>query len=107
MAFELPSVFSKELAASSMKIYTSFLNNLASAGYTTPESLVTNAALVAKHIKSVEPGDDTNSRHRRRFYISAIFWVIPESFKATANPYSRLFAESLPIATKLGPWRRK
>jgi hypothetical protein len=32
-----------------------------------------------------------NGRMRRRLYISSIFWVLPEQFRASKNAYYELF----------------
>ena len=98
MPFQKPNAFSKDLAESTDKVYTTYLNKIAAAGYDTPQSLVDSADAVAAFIAGAEPGDDNQSRHKRRYYISAVFWVLPERYRKTPNPYSRLNEASLPKA---------
>lgn len=96
MPFQMPDVLSKNLAVSTIKVYTTFLNRLAGAGYDTPDSLRDNAAAVAKWIGDTEPGDDNGSRQKRRYFISAVFAVLPEAYRKTTNPYLKLSDASLP-----------
>ena len=106
MAFQLPDAFSKELAESTKKVYTYYLNYLATGGYDTPASLVENADAVVRFIQAAQPGDDDTSRNKRRYFVSAVFWVLPERYRKTANPYSRLNSASMPsIFVSKAQWR--
>ena len=96
MPFLLPDTFSKELSINTQKIYGGYLNKLAAGGYDTVDSLKRHAARVCHHIKELEPGDDDKARWKRRVFISAVFWVLPEKIRDKTNPYSKLYDKSIP-----------
>jgi len=92
----MPAEFSKELSDTSIKIYTSHLNKLAKAGYDTPQSLIDSAEQVVNYIWGISGGSDDKSNRVRRVFASAIFWVLPKTYRTAPNPYQRLFDKSLP-----------
>ena len=95
MPFAMPDEFSKELSDVSVKIYRGYLNKLAREGYDTPQSLIDSAEQVAKYIGEVAGGSDDKSKHKRRIFVSAIFAVLPETYRTAPNPYQKLFEKSL------------
>jgi len=94
--FNVPAETSKVLAVPTQKAYTRYLNKIASAGFDTPEALLKRPFAVTSLIKKMSPGDDDTARNRRRFFISAVFWVLPESYRKRPNPYQMLNITSLP-----------
>ena len=95
MPFILPGELSKDLSDTTIKIYKTYLNKLARQGYDTPQSLLDNADTVVNYISAVAGGGDDMSRHKRRVYISAVFAVLPETYRTEPNPYQKLFEKSL------------
>lgn len=93
MPFEIPDETSKpDLSKNTVKIYKSKLNKLASAGFADTSALMLQPQAVCQEIKRLEPDAvSVNGRMRRRLYISSIFWVLPEQYRATKNPYYELF----------------
>jgi hypothetical protein len=93
MPFEVPEETSKpDLSKNTVKIYKSKLNKLAEAGFTDTTALTLQPKAVCDEIVRLEPdGVSMNGRMRRRLYISSIFWVLPEQFRASKNAYYELF----------------
>ena len=93
MPFQVPDETSKpDLSKNTIKIYKSKLNKLAEAGFDTVASLTLQPQAVCEEIVRLEPdGVSVNGRMRRRLYISSVFWVLPEQYRATKNPYYQLF----------------
>ena len=97
MPFTLPETFrNKELSVNTQKIYKSKLNALAKAGYDTTAALLANKLQVIRVIKELVPGDDAASRQKKRTFLSAIFWVLPESVLPAKNPYHAYYQKVLP-----------
>lgn len=94
--FALPEAFSKELAPTSIKIYTRKLNALAVEGFTTVDDLLTKKLQVIRAIKKLVPGDEMGPRMTRRQYLSAIFWVCP-TLKGKKNTYYTYYQKNLPL----------
>ena len=98
MAFQLPETFSKpDLSRTTHLAYVRRLNQLAEAGFDTPEILLKKPFSGVSLIKKLFPGDDNASRNGRRYFISAIFYVLPLAYRKKSNPYSRLNAVSMPV----------
>lgn len=95
MPFAMPGEFSKELSDVTIKIYRGYLNKLAREGYDTPQSLIDSAEQAAKYIGEVAGGSDDKSKHKRRIFVSAVFAVLPETYRTAPNPYQKLFEKSL------------
>lgn len=93
--FVLPETFSKPLAATSIKIYTSRLNALAKEGFSTPADLLGKRLAVIRTIKKLIPGDEAGPRMIRRQFLSAIFWVCPGLSDKT-NAYYLFYQKNLP-----------
>jgi hypothetical protein len=97
MSFQLPDEFSKpELSDSAKKVYTRYLNKLAVLGFDTPQLVKERAFAVVPAIKQLYPGDDANSRTHRRYFISAIYNVLPLYYRMKWNPYYMLVKQSRP-----------
>lgn len=94
MPFTFPSEFQKEIAPSTQKVYKTKLNRLAKEGFETVDSLKTNPKAVIEAIKTITGDDKTDkAQHARRYFISAIFWVIKMPKK---NPYYTYYQKCLP-----------
>ena len=107
--FALPDNTSKPtLSTSTIKAYTRKLNKLAEAGFNTPLKLRIMATRIVNFIRTEHPDDDATSRTHRRYYICAIYWVLPLSYRQNAegqgkvNPYQALYQASAPLVD--GGW---
>lgn len=97
------------LAASTQKEYKRMLNQIAAEGFTTPTAILEHKFSIIRIIKERAPGNDENGKRTRRAYLSAVLWILPESFKTSKifNPFKILFQQSLPdtdYATG-NPWK--
>ena len=94
MPFTFPSEFQKEIAPSTQKVYKTKLNRLAKEGFETTDSLKANPKAVIEAIKTITgEGMSDKDQHARRYFISAIFWVIKMPKK---NPYYTYYQRCLP-----------
>jgi hypothetical protein len=74
--FILPATFAKDIALTTQKVYKGKLNKLAKEGFDTVDKLKSDSKNVIATIKKLTGDDDTEkTRHNRRYYLSAIFWV--------------------------------
>lgn len=105
MPFTLPDTLKKELSPTTQKIYKSKLNALAKAGYDTTDALMTNKKEVIETIKALVPGDEAADRQKKRTFLSAIFWVLPDIPKR--NPYYTYYQKVLPteVAGSDAAWK--
>lgn len=96
--FEIPLVTdpAKHLTDSTKKQYGRHLNHLAKRGFPNVEAIKKDIFGVIAAIKDLAPSDSEEDRAKRRFYLSTIFWVIPELKTQSANPFKLLWEESLP-----------
>jgi hypothetical protein len=95
MSFNLPTVFSKKIE--NPRKYELLLNKLAGAGYDSPDKLRINPEKVIKVIEElVGTGADEKSKHKKRYYVSAILWVMTDEYVKTANPYYKYYQTILP-----------
>ena len=78
----------KVVSASTAKQYMSKLNNLAKAGYNTPDQLLEHPEEVIKSIN-----DMTTARQQLCIYYSAIFYAIGEQ-DFTARPKTKLYYDA-------------
>jgi len=107
MPFTLdPDVFTKTdkdgnprtISERSQKDYQGKLNTLAKNGLATDrQSLKKNHKLVIQYIKNAYPGDDENSRHKKRFFLYAIFWGMDEAYVKKSNPYHTYLKKIPPL----------
>lgn len=108
MVFTLPETFRekvdesdptkmKEKTAATKKIYKSKLNALAKAGYDTTAALLANKLQVIRVIKELVPEDDAAARQKKRTFLSAIFWVLPEDVLPAKNAYYSYYQKVLPL----------
>ncbi len=102
--FQMPSITSKP-ELKDPKPYIRRLNKLASAGFNTPLKLRILPTKIIAHIKNLYPGDDASSRSARRYFICAIYYVLPLSYRQGNNPYRALYLESTPLIE--GGWLTK
>lgn len=87
MPFELPATFQKDLAETTKKTYKSKLNKLAEAGFLNVRDLDTKRRRVIQAIEDLtNGGDGEKERNERRYFLSAIFWVLPGA-KDKKNAY--------------------
>jgi hypothetical protein len=84
--FTLPAVFTKtDLSESTKKQYKTKLNTLAKHGITSVEDILAPArrgvpsglSKTAKIVRDLSPDNTEKGKHERRFYLSAINWVLP------------------------------
>ena len=101
----MPETLSKTIGDKAHKAYIRRLNKLAGAGYDTPEKLLERPFKVTDTIKRLAPGNDGEARQERRYYIAAVFYVLPEAYRQKNNPYYMLARQSRPIDLVSGlPW---
>lgn len=97
MSFVLPETYSKpDLTPTTHKVYVRYLNKLAVLGFTTTESLQSQARKIISEIKKMHPGDDEKDRQHRRYFTSAIYYVLPYEYRQKSNPYYSLVKKSRP-----------
>ena len=101
----MPETLSKTIGPKPHKQYVKRLDRLAGAGFDTPEKLLEKPFKVTDTIKRLAPGDDGEARQERRYYIAAVFYVLPEAYRQKNNPYYMLVRQSRPIDLPSGlPW---
>lgn len=94
MPFQLPSPLpsNKQLSVFTIKVYKNRLNKLANAGFDTVHKLLMNPYAVQEVIKQhANEHDETKRKQDIRVFLSAIFWIVPESYLQTPNPYYNMF----------------
>jgi hypothetical protein len=101
MSFKLPKSFSKEVGAATQRKYESLLNKLALAGFDTRLKLKLSHKRVIQTIEElVGAGDDDTSiekaKHKKRYFLSAIFWVMPPAYRDTPNAYHTYWQSVIP-----------
>lgn len=100
MSFNLPTEFSKEIL--NPRKYTILLDRLAVAGYDTPGKLRIYAKRVIKTIETLTGNDsDEKTKQKKRYYLSAIFWVMTPSYNTKKNPYYKYYQTVLPSKNNL------
>jgi hypothetical protein len=75
MTFDFPAKTNKIVATSTAAVYKSKLNKLATYGFNDVAALKSRAGEVIQAITNIAPGDTEQDRHKRRYFLSAIFWV--------------------------------
>ena len=70
-----------------IKVYEQHLNRLAKAGFSTVTDLLNRPSDVLKTIEEFVGENSAKARASRRKFLSAIMYVLPESYKAGKNPY--------------------
>ena len=81
-------------AANTVKVYKSKLNFLAKNGFKNVNDLMSHAPEVCKLIKDKHSGNSDLDKQLRRIFLSAIFYVLPETYTASTNPFHQLFQNS-------------
>ena len=95
MTFQLPETFQKEITPATQKIYKGKLNALAKEGFDTVDALKTKKKEVIATIKKISgESDDEKARNLRRYFLSAIRWVIKLPNK---NAYHTYYQKCLPL----------
>ncbi len=108
MPFILPDTFQKELAQSTQKVYKGKLNALAKEGFDSVEALKTKQSEVVQAIKKLTEGTDSESlRNVRRYFLSAIFWVIELPKKNDYHKYWQKECLPLKVAGTDDTWVKK
>jgi len=98
MPFELPATFQKDLAETTKKVYKSKLNRLAEAGFYNVHDLDSKRRQVIQAIEELtNSGDGEKERNLRRYYLSAIFWVLPGTKDKTNAYYQFWQKRALPL----------
>ena len=73
-------------------MYKNRLNKLAKGGYATINELMMNPyavqTVINEYCNSV---DETKRKQDVRVFLSAIFWILPESYTSSPNPYYNMF----------------
>jgi hypothetical protein len=91
-----PEIYSKTLAATTEKVYSGKLNTLAKLGFDTVQSLLTDPKKVIEAIETASPGDTEANKTARRYFLSAIFWVLPADYKTKENPFHKYWEKNMP-----------
>ena len=111
LTFEIPAQTdpTKQLTESSQKQYQRHLNHLAQRGFPNIEAIRANIFKAVRTVVDLAPTDSDEHRAKRRFYISAIYWVYPALKARGFNPFNVLWQKSLPtVDFKTGrPWKPK
>jgi hypothetical protein len=92
--FDLPTVKSKVIE--NPRKYELLLNKLAEDGFTNQGALLKNPAAVIAAIKTRVPGTEEKDKHKRRYYLSAINWVLPAAVVKRKTAYWKFWQENLP-----------
>jgi hypothetical protein len=92
----MPETLSKTIGDKAHKAYIRRLNKLAGAGYDTPEKILKTPSKVVALIKTLAPGDDEKAQQEKRYFISAIFYVLPAKYREKPNPFYTLTKKSRP-----------
>ena len=95
MSFQLPETFSKTIQ--NPRKYELLLNKLALAGFDTRMKLVLKHKQVIQTIEElVGAGDDDKTKHKKRYFLSAILWVMTPAYRNKANPYHTYWQRVMP-----------
>jgi hypothetical protein len=94
MSFELPTTFSKVIE--NPRKYELLLNKLAEDGFGNRKALMNNTEAVIAAINARVPGMDEKSKHKKRYFLSAINWVLPKGYVARKNPYWHFWQTVIP-----------
>ena len=101
MSFDLPATFSKVIE--NPRKYELLLNKLAEDGFSNRTALMNKPQEVIAAINVRVPGTDEKSKHKKRYFLSAINWVLPKGYVARKNPYWKFWQTVIPdknIATE-------
>jgi hypothetical protein len=82
------------LSKGTTKIYTGILNQLATAGYTDPESLLANQKEVVALMDKEITGDTDKDRNKKRVFLSAVFFAIGSKTVAEIPHYYFAFQKA-------------
>lgn len=107
--FTHPATYSKNIADSTAKVYSGKLNTLARAGFDTVDMVLAAPLKVVEAIQIAAPGDTEANKTARRYFLSALFWVLPADYRTKENPLHRYWEQNMPstdLSTGL-PWKKK
>jgi hypothetical protein len=93
----MPETVSKTISRTTHLAYVRRLNKLAGAGFDSSEKLLEKPTEAVSAIKKLSPGSDNEARNERRYYISAVFYVLPKEYRESPNPFSKLNNVSRPV----------
>jgi hypothetical protein len=106
MPFESFTV-KKEITKNTLSSYKSRLNRLATAGYSTVDSLVNNQDDIIQIVKD-SGGDSDPERHKKRIFMSAIFYALSDLDNSHKKKYHAYFQTIYPSKNVDGdPWKSK
>jgi hypothetical protein len=108
MSFQLPDTFSKTIE--NPRKYELLLNKLALAGFDTRMKLVLKPKKVIQTIEElVGAGDDEKTKHKKRYFLSAILWVMTPAYREKANPYHTYWQRVMPSTNDATgePWVKR
>jgi hypothetical protein len=84
------------MSATTKKVYTGRLNTLSKMQLgSTPDELKKNHKAVIKYLKAINNGTESGNM-RVRGMLTAIFWVMPEKYRKSHNPYYKYYQTVLP-----------
>ena len=92
--FDLPTVKSK--AIENPRKYELLLNKLAEDGFTNQDALLKDPAAVIAAIQARVPGTEEKDKHKRRYYLSAINWVLPAAVVKRKTAYWKYWQKNMP-----------
>ena len=104
------SGFTKTLTKNTEKVYKTKLNKIAAEGYDTTEALMENPLKVIRAIAKHAKGSNAEElKLSKRGFLSAIFAVLPEDYRAKKNPFYRYYQTVLPSqdASSGSAWVKK
>lgn len=94
MPFQFPSPLptTKQLSPFTIKVYKNRLNKIAKGGYDTVHKLIMNPFAVQTIINEyANPIDEIKRKQDVRVFLSAIFYILPQEYMETPNPYYNMF----------------
>ena len=93
---------SRTISERSQKDYHGKLNTLAKANLATDRASLKKAHKeVIAYIKNLYPADDEKSRHKKRFFIYAIFWAMDPDYLKKSNPYYTYLKKIPPLVNSV------
>jgi hypothetical protein len=97
MSFKLPKSFSREVGTATQRKYELLLNKLAIAGFDTRLKLKLSHKRVIQTIEELVGTDtDEKTKHKKRYFLSAIFWVMTPAYRNKPNAYHTYWQSVIP-----------
>jgi hypothetical protein len=83
------------ITKNTIKVYKTRLNHIAAGGYTTVDELMNSAQEVIATINTIAgDADDDKARQVKRYYLSAIFYILPQDYLKKKNAYYEAFQKA-------------